>query len=74
MIIFQGGKTGGSPHVGRKFEGPHIGQNHMPTAALLHEAKLGEASLLIPTYLSLDTLKLTKTNITIVSRDASGWF
>ena len=39
--------------MGRKFEGPHIGQNHMPTAALLHEAKLGEASL--STLLSLSS-------------------
>ena len=58
LIIFQGGKTGGSPHVGRKFEGPHIGQNHMPTAALLHEAKLGEASLSTPPSLSLFLLTL----------------
>ena len=62
--------------MGRKFEGPHIGQNHMPTAALLHEAKLGEASLSTPPSLSLslDTLKLTKTNITVPTRDARGWF
>ena len=57
MISFQGSKTGGSPHVGRKFEGPHIGQNHMPTAALLHEAKLGEALLLtLSLHLSLTKL------------------
>ena len=57
MIPFQGSKTGGSPHVGRKFEGPHIGQNHMPTAALLHEAKLGEA-LLLTLFLHLSLTKL----------------
>ena len=57
MISFQGSKTGGSPHVGRKFEGPHIGQNHMPTAALLHEAKLGEA-LLLTLFLHLSLTKL----------------
>ena len=44
MFMFQGGSKG-SPHMSRKvMDGPAgmIGGAHLPSAALLHEAKLGE--------------------------------
>ena len=48
-FLFQGGKQG-SPHMSRKtLDGPAgmIGGAYLPSAALLHEAKLGEDSFTI---------------------------
>ena len=51
IILFQGGKQG-SPHMSRRqLEAPAgpagmIGGAHLPSAALLHEAKLGEIFLI----------------------------
>ena len=45
--MLQGGGKQGSPHMSRKtLDGPAgmIGGAHLPSAALLHEAKLGEQS------------------------------
>ena len=46
-VPLQGGGKQGSPHMSRKtLDGPAgmIGGAHLPSAALLHEAKLGEQS------------------------------
>ena len=56
--MLQGGGKQGSPHMSRKtLDGPAgmIGGAHLPSAALLHEAKLGEQSdlSLLPVLLGL---------------------
>ena len=51
-FIFQGGKQG-SPHMSRKtLDGPAgmIGGAYLPSAALLHEAKLGEDAFTFITF------------------------
>ena len=62
-FIFQGGKQG-SPHMSRKtLDGPAgmIGGAYLPSAALLHEAKLGEDSFTFITfYLSIIFYKNTR--------------
>ena len=59
--MFQGGKQG-SPHMSRKtLDGPAgmIGGAYLPSAALLHEAKLGEDSFTFNTfYLSIIFYKI----------------
>ena len=52
--LLQGGGKQGSPHMSRKtLDGPAgmIGGAHLPSAALLHEAKLGEQSDLCLSYM-----------------------
>ena len=43
-FYLQGKSQSGSPHMSRKFDGPAgmTAGAHLPSAALLHEAKLGE--------------------------------
>ena len=64
--MFQGGK-GGSPHLSRKVEGGLQGGHipHLPAAALLHEAKLGEESVVIVTILDGDYTQLSIPDILV---------
>ena len=64
--MFQGGK-GGSPHLSRKVEGGLQGGHlpHLPAAALLHEAKLGEESLVMVTTLDGDYTRISLPDILV---------
>ena len=48
-FYLQGKSQSGSPHMSRKFDGPAgmTAGAHLPSAALLHEAKLGELRIKI---------------------------